>query len=181
MSGDAVGGGCGLDGKDVAGRLALVTPKFLWVFNTELLFIACNEPFIAPNLSTLNGCRREDTMEEGRDTEVEDTEVEPETGWGIAELEALTAFFCWRIGEAWRAEGLLTVLDSSGETGLSPWARPLAVLPRMARAWEIESRDVATSSSLRESRHLGSDGDCGGGMTAWGRGDGADLWTQCDS
>lgn len=28
-SGDAVGGGRGLDGKDVTGRLALVTPKFL--------------------------------------------------------------------------------------------------------------------------------------------------------
>lgn len=29
MSGDAVGGGRGLDGKDVTGRLALVKPKFL--------------------------------------------------------------------------------------------------------------------------------------------------------
>lgn len=28
-SGDAVGGGRGLDGKDVTGRLAFVTPKFL--------------------------------------------------------------------------------------------------------------------------------------------------------
>lgn len=73
----------------------------------------------------------------------------------------LTEFFfcCWTSGEAWREGALLTGLAPSGDGGLSPWARPLAVLPRIARAWEMESREGAARSSLRESRHMGSDGD----------------------
>lgn len=183
VPGDAVGAGRGLDGNDVTSRLTFVALIFLWVFNAEFLFIACDGALVTPALSTLVGGRREDTKEEERDTiAVEDKEVDPdtETEWGIVELEALI-MFGWRSGEAKTAEGLLTDLGSSGETGLSPWARPLAVLPRMARAWEIESRDGAIRSSLRESRHLDSDGDWGGSMTAWGRGDGVDLWTHSDS
>lgn len=44
-------------------------------------------------------------------------------------------FFCCRMtGEVWRPEGVVTVLGLSGDGGLSPWARPLAALPRMAKA-----------------------------------------------
>ena len=73
----------------------------------------------------------------------------------------LTEFFfcCWMSGEAWREEGLAAVLGPSGDGGLSPWARPLAALPRIARACEMESREGAVRSSSRESRHMGSDGD----------------------
>lgn len=66
---------------------------------------------------------------------------------------------CCMIGEAWSEEGLETVLGPSGDGGLSPWARPLAALPRMARAWEMESREGAVRSPSRESRQMGSDGD----------------------
>lgn len=73
----------------------------------------------------------------------------------------LTEFFfcCWMRGEAWREEGAVAAFGPSGDGGLSPWARPLAALPRMARAWEMESREGAVRSSSRESRQMGSDGD----------------------
>lgn len=53
-------------------------------------------------------------------------------------------------GELWREEGLVAVLGPSGDGGLSPWASPLAALPRMASAWEM-SREGAVKSS---SRHM---------------------------
>lgn len=93
------------------------------------------------------------------------------------ELGALTEVFfcCWTSGEAWREEGgwLATALAPSGDGGLSPWARPLAVLPRIARAWEMESREGAARSSPRESRQMGSEGDGGGRLATWAVGEGA--------
>lgn len=93
------------------------------------------------------------------------------------ELGVLTAVFfcCWRSGEALRDEGLAAGLGSSGDGGVSPWARPFAALPRMARAWEIESKDGVTRSSSRESRHMGSDGDWDGRLATWAVGGGVAL------
>lgn len=54
--------------------------------------------------------------------------------------------------------------EGGGDGGPSPWARPLAALPRMARACEMES-------SSRESRQIGSLGSA----------EGVDLWTQTAS
>lgn len=53
-------------------------------------------------------------------------------------------------------------MGASGDGGLSPWARPLAALPRMAKAWEIESKEGEARSSSRESKQMGSVGDWGG-------------------
>lgn len=66
----------------------------------------------------------------------------------------------------WREVGL-AALELSGDGGLSPWARPLAALLRMARAWEMESREGAVKSSSRESRQMGSEGDWGGRLATW--------------
>lgn len=75
-------------------------------------------------------------------------------------------FFCGcRTGEACSEPGLADTPPAalaSGDGGLSPWARPLAALPRMARAWEMESREGAVRSLSSESRQMGSDGDGGG-------------------
>lgn len=80
---------------------------------------------------------------------------------------------------------MVGVLAWSGEGGLSPCARPLAVLLRMARAWEMESRQGgARSSSSWESRQMGSEGDGGrrlaGGATELGVAPavGVERWTQ---
>lgn len=61
--------------------------------------------------------------------------------------------------EALREAGVGAARGPSGDGGLSPWARPLAALPRMARAWEMESSEGAVRSSSRESTHMGSAGD----------------------
>lgn len=71
-----------------------------------------------------------------------------------------------------REVGLVEDLAPSGDGGLSPWARPLAALPRMARAWEMESREGAVRLSSRESRHMGSEDDGGGRLTTWAVGEG---------
>lgn len=89
----------------------------------------------------------------------------------------LTEFFfcCWMIDEEWRVGGLVVGLGPSGDGGLSPWARPLAALPRIARAWEMESKEGAVRSSSRESRHMGSAGDWGGRLATWPAGEGVAL------
>lgn len=62
------------------------------------------------------------------------------------------------------AETVVGGARAGGDGGPSPWARPLAALPRMARACEMES-------SSRESRQMGSLDPA----------EGVDLWTQTAS